>query len=148
MSHSIAQLCLYQQWDTYSYSDDSQERKRLQDLENRVKVSAENQKNRAERVAKKKANVAWSDQTLRKEARDQRKEKKAKKKQWVKSQQSHQPQPSSSTSAIPQKRGLEVDDEDEDDEDDWAELAREERMAKKVKKGAVTQLEFDAEFIS
>lgn len=67
-----------------------------------------------------------------------------KKKEWLKSQQL---QPSSSTSAVPQKRVLEADDENEDN-DDWAELAREERMAKKVRKGDMTQLEFDAEFVS
>lgn len=105
----------------------------------------ENQKNKAERLAKKKANIAWSDKTFKKEARDKRQEKKAKKKQWLKSQQSQQ---SPSASTIPQKRGTEVDDEGESNEDDWAELAREERMAKKVKKGGITQLEFDAEFMS
>lgn len=110
-----------------------------------MKVSAENQKNKAERLAKKKANIAWSSQTLKKETRDKRQEMKGKKKQWLKSQQS---QPPSSASTVPQKRGLEADDESEDDEDDWAELAREERMAKKVKKGEVTHLEFDAEFMS
>lgn len=67
-----------------------------------------------------------------------------KRKQWIKSQQSG---PSSSIPAVPQKRGLAADDEDEGNEDDWAELAREERMAKKVKKGEITQLEFDAEFM-
>lgn len=133
------------QWDTYTYSDDAREKKRLQDLENREKVSAENQRNKAERLVKKKANVAWSSQTLKKDVRDQRKEKKVRKKQWIKSQQ---PEPSSSAPAVPRKRGLEVDDEDEEDEDDWAELAREERMAKKVKKGEITQLEFDGEFAS
>ena len=105
----------------------------------------ENQRNKVERLAKKKANVAWSNQTLKRDVRDKRKEKKSKRKQWIKSQQSG---PSSSASALPQKRGLEVDDEDEGNEDDWAELAREERMAKKVKKGGITQLEFDAEFMS
>ena len=140
-----AQLRLFPQWDTYAYSDDAQERRRLQDLENREKASAENQKHKAERLAKKKVNVSWSNKTLKKEVRDKRKEKKAKRKQWLKSQQ---PGPSSSTPAVPQKRGLEVDDENEDDEDDWAELAREERMAKKVKKGEIAQLEFDAEFMS
>lgn len=144
-AHSIAQPCLFPQWDTYSYSDDAQERRRLQDLENRAKVSTENQKNKVERLTKKKANIAWSDKTLKKETRDKRKEKKAKKRQWLKS---HQSQPSSSAPVIPQKRGPEADDEDEDTEDDWAELAREERMAKKVKKGDITQLEFDAEFVS
>ena len=36
-------------------------------------------------------------------------------------------------------------DETEDD-DDWDDLAREERMAKKVRKGEVSQKAFDAEF--
>jgi len=133
-------------WDSYGYSDDAQEEKRLQGLKNRARVSAENKKDKAERLAKKKANVAWSNHTFKQEIREKRKEKKTKKKQWLKSQP-QQPQPPSSDSAVPQKRGLETDDEDEDDEDDWAELAREERMAKKVKRGEMTQLEFDAEFI-
>lgn len=142
MSRFAAQLHLFPQWDAYAYSDDAQERRRLLDLENREKVSAENQKRKAERLAKKKVNVSWSDKTLKKEVRDKRKEKKAKRKQWLKSQQ---PGPSSSTSAVPQKRSLEAEGENEDD---WAELAREERMAKKVKKGEIAQLEFDAEFVS
>ena len=33
-----------------------------------------------------------------------------------------------------------------DEEDDWDELAREERMAKRVKKGHLSQTEFDTEF--
>jgi ATP-dependent RNA helicase DDX55/SPB4 len=144
LPRSIAQFYPRQQWDTYGYSDDSQEKKRLHDLENRAKVSVENQKSRAERLAKQKANVAWSSQTLKRDVRDKRKEKKAKKRQWVKSQQS---QPSSPASAVPRKREREADDEDEDDEDDWAEISREERMAKKVKKGEISQLEFDAEFV-
>jgi ATP-dependent RNA helicase DDX55/SPB4 len=144
LPHSITQPCFCWQWDTYAYSEDAQERKRLQGLESRAQVSAENEKNKVERLAKKKANVAWSTQALKKETRDKRKDKKVKKKQWLKSQPSQPPSPGSE---IPQKRGLEVDDEDEDNEDDWAELAREERMAKKVRKGEVTQLEFDAEFI-
>ena len=40
-----------------------------------------------------------------------------------------------------------MESEDGDGEDDWAELAREERMAKKVKRGEVTELAFDAEFV-
>ena len=45
------------------------------------------------------------------------------------------------------KRSLGDDkEESEDDGDDWEELAREERMAKRVKKGHISQTEFDAEF--
>ena len=117
----------------------------MQTLDTRAQASVDNEYSKAARLAKKKNNTAWSNQTLKKETRDKRKEKKVKKKQWLKSQQ---PQPSSSTSAVPQKRGLDADDENEDNEDDWAELAREERMAKKVRKGDMTQLEFDAEFVS
>lgn len=53
-------------------------------------------------------------------------------------------QPSSSASAVPQKWGREADDEDDADEDDWAEFAREERIAR-IKRGEITQLEFNAE---
>lgn len=93
---------------------------------------------------RRKANAAWSNQTLKKETRDKRKEKKAKKKQWLKSQQSQSPP---SGSVVPQKRELDTDNEDRGVEDDWAELAREERMAKRVKRGEMTQAEFDAEFV-
>ena len=41
------------------------------------------------------------------------------------------------------KRTREADDADEDE---WEELAREERMAKKVRKGEVSQGEFDLAF--
>ena len=77
----------------------------------------------AERLAKK-ANIAWNNQTFEREVRDKREEEKAKMKQWIKSQQ---PEPSSSASAVPQKRGLEADDDDEGNEDGWGQLAREER---------------------
>jgi ATP-dependent RNA helicase DDX55/SPB4 len=33
-----------------------------------------------------------------------------------------------------------------DDTEDWKEMAREEKMAKKTRKGALTQDEFDADF--
>ena len=61
---------------------------RLHDLENRAKVSVENQKNRVERLVKQRANVVWSSQTFKRDVRDKRKEKKAKKRRWTKSQQS------------------------------------------------------------
>jgi hypothetical protein len=34
----------------------------------------------------------------------------------------------------------------DDDEDDWAEIACEEKLAKRVRKGIVSQEEFDVEF--
>jgi ATP-dependent RNA helicase DDX55/SPB4 len=45
------------------------------------------------------------------------------------------------------KRGRTPPPEDDADEgDDWDELAREERMAKKVRKGNITQGTFDEQF--
>ena len=49
---------------------------------------------------------------------------------------------------VPQKREREAGDEDENDEDNWAEIAREERMTKEVKKGEISLLDFDVEFVS
>lgn len=45
------------------------------------------------------------------------------------------------------KRKSEQVDKEDDDVDDWDELAAEERMAKKVRKGKVNQKEFDDMFM-
>jgi ATP-dependent RNA helicase DDX55/SPB4 len=115
---------------------------RLPDLENRAKVSVENQTNRAEPLVKQNANVVWSSRTFRRDVRDKR-ERKAKKRRWAKSQQSAVV----TRFCSPSEGEREADNEDEGDEDDWAEIAREERMAKEVKRGETSQLEFDAEFV-
>jgi hypothetical protein len=46
------------------YSDDPQEKESLQDLDDRAKVSVENQKDKAG-LAEQKAIVVWSGQTLK-----------------------------------------------------------------------------------
>jgi ATP-dependent RNA helicase DDX55/SPB4 len=61
-----------------------------------------------------------------------RKEKKQKKKEFLKRQVEEEKES--------QKRKLE---EDKEDQDDWAELAREEKMAKKVKKGRMDKKAFN-----
>ncbi|KAG6880036.1 hypothetical protein C0992_007353 [Termitomyces sp. T32_za158] len=134
-------------WDTYSYGDKAQEARRV------AKSTAEKSRNeeqllRVTRAEKKKANTAWSAQTQRKAAKDLRKEKRLRKKKWLQSQAQAQ-----ATSGLPSgsslKRGREeetVSSEDDGDADTWDELAREERMAKKVKKGVINQKVFDAEF--
>lgn len=70
-----------------------------------------------------------------------RKLKRERKRQWLKTQVA-----SSSTT----QAGKKTDEGDGDGEDesngDWEELAREERMAKKVRRGQVTQKEFDQAF--
>lgn len=79
------------------------------------------------------------------EERDKRKEKKDRKKKWLKTQDAV------ADAAAPEqagsKRALEdVSGESGGEGDDWAELAREERLAKRVKKGHLSQSKFDAEF--
>ena len=61
--------------------------------------------------------------------------KRDRKRQWLKSQAT------ANHSASPKT----VEDRG-DDEDDWDELAKEERLAKKVRKGTATQQAFDAQF--
>jgi hypothetical protein len=94
-----------------------------------VKVFAESQKNKTECTAKQKANAAQSNQPLKRDVHDRRKEK-AKKGQQVKSQQF---QLSSTTSVVPQKREWEADNQDKDNEGDWAEIAWEGRWQRSRK---------------
>lgn len=82
------------------------------------------------------ANAAWSKQTTRQEEREKRKDKKDRKRKWLKSQQEAAP------SSIPNSSANVGDVED-----DWDDLAREEKMAKKLKKGGITQASFDEEFV-
>lgn len=124
------------QWSTYSYQDKAQEAKRLVEAEKQEVVSStEIAKRKQDRADKKAANSAWSNKTSRKEEREKRKEKKDRKRKWLKTQQST---PSAAAEAH--------DASDAEGEDDWDELAREERMAKKVKRGDVSQSQFDVEF--
>lgn len=77
---------------------------------------------------------------VKKEEREKRREKKGKKRKWLKTQV---------TEDAKQKDGGHGDGalgEAVDAGDDWEEMAREERMAKKMRKGDVSQKAFDAEF--
>lgn len=110
---------------------------------------SERTKRRATRDELRKANSAWSNGVARKEERDKRKEKKVKKRKWLKSQQLEAANVEGESAVSSLKRSRDEDDnddKDDDDADDWAELAREEKMAKKVRRGEVTQKVFDAEF--
>ena len=92
---------------------------------------------------KKKANTSWSQQTNRKEERDKRREKKEKKKNWLKEQR---PMSAAASDNMSNKRPYSELINGKNDEDDWDELAKEERMAKKLRKGEVSQQDFDAAF--
>jgi len=135
----------FDKWDAYAYKDAAQEKKRL------IAITTEREKNKSlaaekakERAKKKKANAAWSETIERQNERLRRKEKKQAKAKWLRANAKAQ-QGGEKELGGPTKRGREDGSED-DDEDDWDDLAKEERMAKKVKKGEVSQQAFDAEF--
>ncbi|KIY42929.1 DEAD-domain-containing protein [Fistulina hepatica ATCC 64428] len=137
-------------WITYNYADPAQEAKRLAA---KPVDEAEHQHKKREWEEKKKNHAAWSNKSLRKEEREKRKEKRKKKKRWHDAQQKAS---KGASSAVPNtdmsgggtlagKRSR-SNSRSHDDGDDWDALAREERMAKKVRQGNVSQKAFDAEF--
>ncbi|KAF5370137.1 hypothetical protein D9758_001025 [Tetrapyrgos nigripes] len=128
-------------WDAYAYADKAQEEKRLRTLAEKPKVDeGERQKQKAQREEQKKNNAAWSNKVVKKEERDKRKEKKNRKRKWLKEQAATE------KSSQDLKRSREEVEDGGDSGDDWDDLAREERIAKKVRKGEVSQKAFDAEF--
>jgi len=113
-------------WDTYKYQDKNREKKRLKELEEYKKAAPV-----APKQGKPKAK-AWSEKTDAKDRKVERKLKKERKREFLKRQREEQAN----------KDKLEHEDDDDDD-DDWDDLAKEERMAKKLKKGKINQMEFD-----
>ncbi|KAG5732316.1 ATP-dependent rRNA helicase SPB4 [Termitomyces sp. T112] len=134
-------------WEVFSYADQAQEAKRVVKVTAEKSQREEEQLRRLKRVEKKKANAAWSAQTQKKEVKELRKEKRLRKKKWLQSQARARV-----ASELPDGSSLKRGREDEEsvnshgNGDEWDELAREERMAKKVKKGVINQRAFDAEF--
>ncbi|KAG1754064.1 DEAD-domain-containing protein [Suillus paluster] len=122
-------------WTSYSYADKAQETKRIEEGSKKEAPKHESET----RAAKRKRNAAWSQQVDNKEEKDNRRTKKARKRQWLKSQM---------VGSGDSKGALQTDKAgpESSGEDDWDELAREERLAKKLRRGAVSQKEFDEEF--
>lgn len=136
----------FAQWDNYAYADKAQEAKRLAaKAVDQATLEKEREQRRLDRAKKKKANTAWSEQTVKKEERVKRREKRAKKKKWLKEQQSANVKISESSSNKRPHSNI-VSGGSDNDENDWDELAKEERMAKKLRKGEISQREFDAAF--
>ena len=98
---------------------------------------------RSRRAEQKQKNSAWSKEANRKTEKERRREKKARKREWQKAA-SGGAQTKLSSQNSSQGKGKRA--KGGEDEDDWDELAREERMAKKVKKGTLDANVFDAEF--
>jgi len=134
-------MSIVSQWDNYAYAEKAQEVKRLESSSRKHDDRKERDAAEA-RAAKRKRNAAWSQQVETKERRDTRKIKRERKRQWLKTHVS-----GSSTIQAGKKTDEDGGDGDEDGSNgDWEELAREERMAKKVRRGQVTQKEFDEAF--
>lgn len=126
------------QWDRFGYADKAQEAKRIAAKATSGVKETEREKNKLAKEEKKKRNTAWSEKASKKEERERRRDKKTKKKQWLKTQVMS----ANEQTTCPKRPRAE-----EDSEDTWEQLAKEERMAKKLKKGEITQKEFDAEFV-
>jgi len=109
-------------------------------------VGFEREQCRAERAEKKKDNVSWSHQTGRKEEKQRRKEKKTRKKKWLQMQQKDDSGPAWRAEVLKRVRTRSGSGGERGNDDEWAELAREERMAKKLRRGDITQDAFDEEF--
>jgi len=123
-----------EQWKVYAYANKTREKKRLEELSitNMARMEMKRKRNSTERRGQKKKNSAWSEKVTAKEERDKRREKRTKKQAWLKT----------NTGKSPQSKQANLEDEDEE----WEELAKEERLAKKRKKGLVPAEE-DNEFV-
>ncbi|KAL4403096.1 ATP-dependent rRNA helicase Spb4 [Malassezia pachydermatis] len=107
---------------TFAYADKQREKQRLAALEKQDAAPVPDRPARAPKLE------AWSDQKRRKETRDLRRAKKEKKRRWLREQELA----SGSSHA-----------HEEEEEDDWE---AEERAAKKLRKGTLSQSDFDASF--
>ena len=113
--------------------------------EKRAKEKEREKKGKVRRSQEAK-NAAWSEKVEKRTVRDKRKEKKVRKREWLNAQEATE---KNGGDELGQKRKSAPDDKDDDDEgtDDWNELAKEERMAKKVKQGKTTAEVFDEAFM-
>ncbi|KAI6119324.1 DEAD-domain-containing protein [Pisolithus croceorrhizus] len=127
-------------WDAYAYVDNAQELKRLEAASKKDHTNEKEREAAEARSTKRKRNTAWSQQAEVKEKRETRKLKKERKRQWLKVQAAG----SVTCVALTEQNSHET--ESDGDQDDWEELLKEERMAKKVKRGEATQEEFDEIF--
>jgi ATP-dependent RNA helicase DDX55/SPB4 len=114
-------------WDTFKYADKMREAKRLRELK-----EYQDKMKQAKPQPKKKTNTAWSEKTDAKERKIVRKEKKQAKKEFLKKQALEEVEN--------KKREL------EEAKEDWEELAEEERLFKKVKKGKMDKNAFEEMF--
>ncbi|KAI0306497.1 DEAD-domain-containing protein [Multifurca ochricompacta] len=107
-------------WDTYSYADEAQDAKRLSPRQRRS--------NKAVTRRHPPRGIPWSKKLAKKDAKEKRRVQRARKKEWMTSALVERRQPALKRNQI---------------EDDWTSLAEEQRLAKKLKQGKISQAEFD-----
>jgi hypothetical protein len=142
------------QWPNYAYRDQVRERQRLTEgasrslnaVFEREKVARE----KAAREEKAKRNLAWSGKAAQKDIRELRRDKRVKKRDWVKKQaalvknedgtKSKKPGAAASNGDVNSDDASSVSLEDKpsqpgdsSEENDWAEYAKEKKQAKKAK---------------
>lgn len=125
-------------WDTYAFADKGREKQRQAEM---AKKSAEAAAMTSSAVHKRKrgpppTSQAWSLKVEAKEKREVRREKRAAKGAYLKSQRALQADVVESSGNVDNKN----------DTDDADHLAEEERAAKKVRRGKLAQEDFDNAF--
>jgi ATP-dependent RNA helicase DDX55/SPB4 len=92
----------------------------------------------------KQYKIPWSKQLVKKDAKEKRRAQKTRKKAWITSTRPENDHKEHSSLKRMRADGEEKLIDSADAEDDWTSFAEEERLAKKLKKGKITQDEFDA----
>ncbi|KDQ10086.1 hypothetical protein BOTBODRAFT_36513 [Botryobasidium botryosum FD-172 SS1] len=149
-------------WDSYAFANKVLEKQRLEAQEKaaatRAQTEAAKVEERLKRRELKKMNSSWSDKKKSREARDLRKEKKGRKREWLKKhgmsvdvgegEGAESAKDGGENQAGGDERGVRMEDDDVDEEaqEEWEELAREAKMAKRLKKGTVHELEVNEMF--
>ncbi|KAG0365418.1 ATP-dependent rRNA helicase spb4 [Gamsiella multidivaricata] len=141
--------------DKYKYQDKQKEAVRVKKLAEYKAKQAEKERKAAEQGGqndKKRKQIhktsAWSEKQEAKERKVDRQLKKQRKREYLKRVANGEiKEGEDEADKDTDKKEPEVEDEDmdgdEDEEDSWEALAREERLAKKVKKGKLSAKEFD-----
>jgi ATP-dependent RNA helicase DDX55/SPB4 len=138
---TLVVLIVPMQWDEYAYADKAQEAKRLKST---TGVQRSNDSKKRFSSHSKKDHIPWSKQLSKKDTREKRRVEKTRKKAWMASTTRVGEEHKEHT-ALKRTR---VDCEEKtvdsaEASDDWTSLAEEERLAKKLKKGKISQAEFD-----
>ncbi|KAL5640236.1 hypothetical protein ACGC1H_007493 [Rhizoctonia solani] len=117
-------------WDAIPYLDKTREAQRQIALRTASETAEvrrrESEAAREQRILQKKKNGAWSNHVARVEAREVRKEKKGRKREWLKKQ-------NNAVEAATQAKESDESGDDDGGDQDWEELKAEERASKKIK---------------